>query len=224
MNTTTHDNTAVGAGAMANSTGTNNTAVGRQAGLTSGAGNNNVYLGSNMTGVAGENDHTYIRNINTTSVSGGGTDTVTVNLTTGLLGHLTSSRRYKEEIKPMNDASETLYRLKPVTYRYKKEIDSSHSLDYGLVAEQVAQIDPNLAIRDRNGQIDSVRYSAINAMLLNEFLKEHDAFLEQQKKVPKLEEALAAVNERLREQEARIEHVSARIATNSTAPQVAQVP
>src|SRR5947208_14363153 len=123
------------------SSGSNNTAVGRQAGLTSGAGSNNVYLGSNMTGVAGENDHTNIRNINTASVSGGGTDTVTVNLTTGLLGHLTSSRRYKEDIKPMDSASQGLFALKPVTFRYKKEIDQSQSLEYGLVAEQVAQVD-----------------------------------------------------------------------------------
>ena len=78
-----------------------------------------------MNGVAGENDHTYIRNINTTSVSGGGTDTVTVNVTTGLLGHATSSRRYKEDIKPMDNASEALFALKPVTFRYKKEIDPS---------------------------------------------------------------------------------------------------
>jgi hypothetical protein len=147
-----------------------------------------------------------------------------VNLTTGLLGHLTSSQRYKEEIKPMNDASETLYRLKPVTYRYKKEIDSSQSLDYGLVAEQVAQVDPNLAIRDRNGQIDSVRYSAINAMLLNEFLKEHKAFLEEQKKVQRLEKALDAINRRLKEQETKIERVSAHVETSRAGLQVVQTP
>ena len=224
MITTTHDNTAVGAGAMALSTGANNTAVGRQAGFSSGAGNNNVYLGSNMNGVSGENDHTYIRNVNTTSVSGMGTDTVTVNVSTGLLGHATSSQRYKENVKPMENTSETLYRLKPVTYRYKKEIDSTQSLDYGLIAEQVAQVDPNLAIRDRNGQIDSVRYSAINAMLLNEFLREHKAFLEEQSKVQNLEAALRAVNQRLKEQEAKIERVSAQIEVRKPVPHVVQIP
>ncbi len=177
-----------------------------------------------MVGVAGENDHTYIRNINATSVSGGGTDTVTINLTTGLLGHATSSRRYKEEIKPMDNASQALFALKPVTFRYKKQIDQSQSLDYGLIAEEVAQVDPNLAIRDRNGQIESVRYSAINAMLLNEFLKEHKALIEEQRKVQTLEVALKSVNERLREQDAKIESVSAQIELNRPAPQVVQMP
>jgi hypothetical protein len=91
--------------------------------------------------------------------------------------------RNKEDIAPMNDASEMLYRLKPVTYRSKKEIDRTQSLDYGLVAEEVAEIDPNLTLRDQNGQIESVRYTAVNAMLLNEFLKDHEAFIEEQRKV-----------------------------------------
>ena len=124
----------------------------------------------------------------------------------------------------MNNASQALFALKPVTFRYKKEIDQSQILDYGLIAEQVAQVDSKLAIRDKNGQIESVRYSAINAMLLNEFLKEHDAFLEEQKKVRKLEAAFATVNERLKEQEAKIEKVTPRIVSNTIAPQVAQVP
>ena len=207
MNTTTHDNTAVGAGAMAISTGANNTAVGRQAGLTSGTGNNNVYLGANMTGVSGENDHTYIRNINTTSVSGGGTDIVTVNLTTGLIGHATSSRRYKEDIKPMDNSSQTLFALKPVTFRYKKEIDQSQSLEYGLVAEEVAKVDPSLAIRDKNGQIDSVRYNAINAMLLNEFLKEHRKNEEQEKTIAELNSGMTALAATVKEQAAQIQKV-----------------
>ena len=124
MNTTTHDNTAVGAGAIGYQHWHQQHRCGSSSrALASGAGSNNVYLGANMNGVAGENDHTYIRNINTTSVSGGGTDTVTVNVTTGLLGHATSSRRYKEDIKPMDNSSEALFALKPVTFRYKKEID-----------------------------------------------------------------------------------------------------
>ena len=73
----------------------------------------------------------------------------------------------------MDKSSDALYRLKPVTYQYKKEIDPTQSVDYGLIAEEVAEADPNLVIRDRNGEIESVRYTAINAMLLNEFLKEH---------------------------------------------------
>ena len=73
----------------------------------------------------------------------------------------------------MDTASEALYRLNPVTYRFKKEIDPTQTMDYGLIAEDVAQVDPNLAIRNGKGQVESVRYNAVNAMLLNEFLKEH---------------------------------------------------
>ena len=166
-------NTAIGREALLNTTGNDNVAVGTGAGMSQDTGSGNVYIGSGIGGVAGESNHTYVRNIDATTVSGGGTDTVTVNLATGLLGHLSSSRRYKEEIQPMDDASETLYRLKPVTFRYKKEIDANQVLDYGLVAEDVADVDADLVMRDKNGQVESVRYTAVNAMLLNQFLKEH---------------------------------------------------
>jgi hypothetical protein len=198
-------NTAIGGEALVNNTsGFLNTALGFQAGVYQETGFGNVYIGAGVGGVAGEEDHTYIRNINTTGVGGAGTDTVTVNLSTGLLGHLSSSRRYKEDIKAMESASETLYRLKPVTYRYKKEIDPSQSLDYGLVAEEVAKIDPSLANRNRDGQIESVRYNAINAMLLNEFLKEH-------KKVEQLEGRVASLTEMVKHQAAQIQRVSAQV-------------
>jgi hypothetical protein len=105
-----------------NDTGNNNTALGTAAGQNATTGDNNVYIGASMTGVAGEANHTYIRNVNTTSVNGGNADFVTVDLTTGLLGHATSARRYKEDIKPIDKASEALYRLEPVTYRYKKRL------------------------------------------------------------------------------------------------------
>jgi Chaperone of endosialidase len=158
-----------------------------------------------MVGVGGESNHTYIRNINTTSVSGAGTDTVTVNLSTGLIGHLSSSRRHKEDIQPMTDSSETLYRLKPVTYRYKKEIDVTPSLDYGLVAEEVAAVDPNLVACNKDGQIETVRYTAVNAMLLNEFLKEHRAFVEEKGKVERLEQQVAALTAGLQKVSAEVE-------------------
>jgi Chaperone of endosialidase len=86
----------------------------------------------------------------------------------------------------MKDASETLYLLKPVTYRYKKEIDVTQSLDYGLVAEEVATVDPNLMARDKDGQIETVRYTAVNAMLLNEFLKAHGKLQEQEATITRL--------------------------------------
>jgi hypothetical protein len=192
-------------------TGGWNVALGTGAGwgLTSGSGN--IYISKDVVaGDPGEMYHTYIRNISTTSVSGGGTDTVTVNLATGLLGH-TSSRRHKEDIKPMDNASETLYWLKPVTYCYKKEIDQSQSLDYGLIAEEVAEVDPNLALRNGKGEIESVRYNAINIMLLNEFLKEHNAFVKEQGKVKKLEAGLADLLATVKEQAAQIEKVSAEV-------------
>jgi Chaperone of endosialidase len=189
-------------------------------------GSGNVYIGASVEAAdPAEHDHTYIRNINTTSVSGPGTDTVTVDLTTGLLGHLTSSRRYKQDIHPMDNASETLYRLKPVTYRYKKEIDRSQGVDYGLIAEEVAEVDPNLAVRDRKGQIESVRYNAINAMLLNEFLKEHrkvqelDATVAQQQK--DFQATIAQLTARLEEQVSEIQRVSAQLELSNHASRTA---
>ena len=123
----------------------------------------------------------------------------------------------------MDTASQALFWLKPVSFRYK-EIDQRQSLDYGLISEEVAEVDANLVIYDRNGQVENARYSAINAMLFNEFLKEHDAFLQEQKKVRKLEAALATVNQQLKEHAAKIEKISAAIVTNRTALQVARVP
>jgi len=212
------NNTAVGDQALFNSTGNDNTALGATAGMNLNGGSGNVYIGASVMAASGqENNHTYIRNINTTTVSGGGTDSVTVDLTTGLLGHLTSSRRYKEEIKPMDKASETLYRLKPVTYRFKKEINATQSLDYGLVAEEVAEVDPNLAIRDGKGQIESVRYTAINAMLLNEFLKEHRKVEEQQATIAELKNEIASLAETVKEHAAQIQKVNAEVNLNGHA-------
>ena len=204
--------------------GSANTAIGNRAGYGLSSGIGNVYIGEQeMARDPGENYHTYIHNINTTSVSGGSADTVTIDLNTGLLGHLTSSRRHKEDIKSMNDASETLYRLKPVTYRYKKEIDRNQALDYGLIAEEVAQIDPNLAIRNAKGEIETVRYSAINVMLLNEFLKEHKAFVEEQGKVKKLEAGLTGLLATVKEQAAQIEKVSAQLQMRQPRMSVARI-
>ena len=215
-NTTGLHNTAMGQLALFNNAdGNDNVALGNSAGINQDIGSGNVYIGSGIGGVAGESNHTYIRNIASTNVSGGGTDTVTIDLTTGLIGHLTSSRRYKDEIKPMNAASETLYRLKPVTFRYKKEIDAGQTLDYGLVAEDVAEVDPDLAVRDKNGQIESVRYTAVNAMLLNEFLKEHRKVDEQARKIreqetmiTQLRNDMETVVARLKQHDSKIERVS----------------
>jgi hypothetical protein len=173
-NTTGESNTAIGFNALArNTSGVANTAVGRyalndntigsgnvalgfQAGMNATTGDSNVYMGTGMEGVAGEAHHTYIRNINVTSVSGGGTDTVTVNLATGLLGHLTSSRRYKEDITPMDKASEAVFALKPVIYHYKKEIDPGQSPAFGLIAEEVAEVNPNLVAHNSHREPESI--------------------------------------------------------------------
>jgi hypothetical protein len=220
-NTAGNENTAVGGGALNDTSGNDNTALGFQAGILATTGDGNVYVGAGMSGVAGEANHTYVRNVNTTSVNGMGTDTVTINLTTGLLGHLSSSRRYKEDIKPMDKTSEALYMLNPVTYRFKKDVDPSQSLDYGLIAEEVAKVDPNLAIRDGNGQIESVRYSAINAMLLNEFLKEHTKVAEQQAKLEQQQATIAELKSTVAQQAKGTEIITARL--NEQAAQIQKV-
>jgi hypothetical protein len=199
-------NTAVGYNALGdNRTGDHNTALGNKAGLAQTTGNGNVYIGAGVVGVAGESNNTYIANINTTNVSGAGTDTVTVNLTTGLLGHLTSSRRYKEEIKPMNSASEALYRLKPVTYRYKKEIDRTQSPAFGLIAEDVAEVNPNLVACNSHGEPEGVHYEMVDAMLLNEFLKEHKTVQEQGATIACLQKQIEVLTAGLQKMSVRLE-------------------
>ncbi len=182
-------NTAIGARALfTNTSGSYNTAVGIDAGLGVTTGSYNVYIGWDIPGQTNEVGHTYISNIKSTvQPPVNGSEYVTVRLSDGLLGHTSSSMRYKEDVKPMDSASEVLYQLKPVTYRYKKDIDPSQSLDYGVTAEDVAKVDPKLAIRDGKGEIESVRYAAINAMLLNEFFKEHKKVGAQQATITQLE-------------------------------------
>jgi hypothetical protein len=228
-NTTGNTNVAMGLQALEhNTTGAENTALGVEAGRDQTTGSGNVYIGRSMVGVAGETNKTYIRNINTTNVSGGVADSVTVDLGTGLLGHLTSSRRYKEEIQPMDKASEALYRLKPVTYRYKKEIDRTQSPAFGLIAEEVAEVNPDLIARDSAGRPETVRYDAVNAMLLNEFLKEHrkveelEASVEQQRK--DFQAALAQEREEMEtavvQLKERVQRISAQLEASKMTPQV----
>jgi hypothetical protein len=122
-NTSGVGNTAIGSVALVGvTTGDHNTGLGRGAGSALGTGSGNVCIGQGVTGEADVNDRTYIRNVNTDTVSGGGADFVTVDLATGRVGHLASSRRYKEDIKPMDKASEVLYRLKPVTTATRRRL------------------------------------------------------------------------------------------------------
>jgi hypothetical protein len=213
-------NCAFGNGALILSTGINNTAVGFNAGSNLTAGNGNVYIGSAVSGVASETGHTYIRNIEATSVSGGGTDTVTINLSTGLLGHLTSSRRYKEDIKPIDKASEALYRLKPVSYRYKKEIDSTQSPAFGLIAEEVEEVDPALVARNSKGEAEAVHYEMVNAMLLNEFLKEHRTVKDQGGTIEDLKKEVADLTAVVKEQAAQMQKLSTQVQSENAASQV----
>jgi hypothetical protein len=113
----------------------------------------------------------------------------------------------------MNDASTALYQLKPVSYRYKKEIDATQSPAFGLIAEEVAAVNPALVLRNAQGQPESVHYEMVNAMLLNEFLKEH-------KKVELLEGNVATLVATVKEQAAQIQKVSAQLEVSKPAPQV----
>jgi len=218
--TTGGANTAVGRGALdQNVTGNFNTAIGKDAGAVA-TGSGNVYIGHLIAGVAGENNHTYIRNIKDTSVNGGGADIVTIDLTTGLLGHASSSRRYKEDIRPMDKTSEVIYQLQPVTFRYKKEIDRTQSPAFGLIAEEVAKADPNLIVRDSRGQPESVHYEMVNAMLLNEFLKAHQKLEAQEATIAELKSTVAQQQKGMEALIAQVQKVSAQIEVNKPAPQL----
>jgi hypothetical protein len=132
----------------------------------------------------------------------------------GKLGTTPSSRRFKDDIRPMDDASDAILALKPVTFHYKKDPDAIPQ--FGLVAEDVEAIDPDLVVRDKEGQANSVRYEAVNAMLLNEFLKEHKAFLEEQRKVREQESTIAQLTSRVAKQEQGIDALAAHIRDQDT--------
>jgi hypothetical protein len=217
LNTTGGQNTAIGFGALLNNaTGFSNTAVGTVAGSNI-TGTGNVCIGWGVNGEAGVDDRTYIRNVNTLTqnFSAGVNDYVTVRLSDGRLGHtaVVSSRRYKEDIKPLAAASEALYELKPVSFRLKKEYDETQRRSFGLIAEEVEKIDPDLVYHNNKGQAESVRYELVNAMLLNEFLKEHRKNEEQAATIARLEKQLETVT-------ATLQKVSAQLEVSNPAPQV----
>ena len=208
-NTIGGSNTASGGSALTgNTTGSNNTACGYIALGANTTGSGNIGLGAFAGNGVSTADHVicvgapganvsnscYIGNIfNQTSPSGTG---VFVNAD-GKLGTSTSSRRFKEEIKPMAKASEVLFALKPVAFHYKKEIDPAGTSQLGLVAEDVEKLNPDLVVRDKEGKPYSVRYDQVNAMLLNEFLKEHRTVQELKKEVAALTAGLQKVTTQL---------------------------
>ena len=236
-------NVAIGEESMvSNISGSDNTVVGAGAGNNIQVGSNNVYIGSGVdaNGPFDESDtvriggapnaffpalHCFIGGI----AAGGVTANVQVDATTGELLQVVSSARYKENIKPMDQASEAIFALKPVTFRYKKKLDAKGAPQFGLVAEEVARVNPDLVTLDREGRPDSVRYEGVNAMLLNEFLKEHRKVEEQQAAITELKSVVAqqqkefqaAVAEqrkqfeaRLQQQDAKIQRVSAQLELN----------
>jgi trimeric autotransporter adhesin len=209
-NTTGAGNTAIGYFALdGNTTGGNNIALGQFAGMNVTTADNVICIGSDGMN---ENNSCFIGNIFNATSSGG--TAVFIN-TDGRLGTITSSQRFKESIKPIEQASEALYALKPVTFHYKKEIDPAGMTQFGLVAEDVEAINPDLVVRDKEGKPYSVRYDQVNAMLLNEFLKEHRKVEEQGATIAKQQKQIDALT-------AGLQKVNARLEMSRPSPQVAE--
>ncbi|HEU0209631.1 MAG TPA: tail fiber domain-containing protein [Candidatus Udaeobacter sp.] len=197
-NTSGINNTALGANALyGNTTGGSNVAIGFSAGFSLTTGGNNIDIGNLgipgdsgiiRMGKTGTQTGTYIAGIAGVPITGGSPVKVS---SIDQLGIGSSSARFKEKIKPMSKASEALLALKPVTFRYKKELDPDGTLQFGLVAEEVATVNPDLVTRDEQGKPYTVRYDAVNAMLLNEFLKKHRQGQEQERKIEKLEATIS---------------------------------
>ena len=223
-------NTADGLNALyGNTSGGNNIALGFSAGSNLTTGSNNIDIGNR--GVAGEAGgirigtkgtqlRTFIAGISGVAVAGGVGVVVDTN---GQLGTVMSSARFKEQIKPMNDASESLLALRPVTFHYKHDIDPEGINQFGLIAEEVEKVNPNLVARDERGKPYTVRYEAVNAMLLNEFLKEHRKVAEQALKQQELEtlvtqqqKAIESLTSTLKEQATQIQKVSAQMAVQQS--------
>jgi len=219
-NTTGSYNMAAGFEALySNTTGTNSIALGWLAGFNLTTGSNNIDIGhvgaagesaTIRLGATGSQTNTYVAGINGVTVAGGVGVIIDTN---GHLGTVVSSVRFKDAIKPMDNASEAILALKPVTFRYKKELDPEGIPQFGLVAEQVEKVNPDLVARDERGKPYTVRYEAVNAMLLNEFLKEHRKVQEQQKE-------LDALKAELKKQAVLIQKVNEKVERNEPAPQV----
>jgi hypothetical protein len=245
QNTTGNNNTGTGYSALLNNTiGNQNIALGNFAGSNLTTGDNNIDIGN--PGVAGEANTirigtlgtqtaTYIAGIMGKTVPRGTPVFINVN---GQLGTVTSSARFKDEIKPMDKASEAILALKPVTFRYKKELDPDGTPQFGLVAEEVEKVNPDLVARDSEGKVYTVRYEAVNAMLLNEFLKQHRTLQELKSIVAKQEATIAqqqkdsqstaaqqqreikALTASLKEQALQIQKVSAQLEVSKPTPQM----
>jgi hypothetical protein len=224
------NNTAVGMNALLRSTGSNNVGLGVNAGVSLTTGNYNIDVGA--PGVAGESRRIRIGTAgtqNATFIVGirGATVPSGVGVIVGSnhqLGTVQSSRRFKESIKPMDKASEAILALNPVTFRYRKELDPDKIPQFGLIAEEVEKVNPDLVARDEEGKIMSVRYEAVNAMLLNEFLKEHRKNEEQQATIAQLKSGIEALTATLKKQTSQIQKVTAQLEVRNPAPRVVHNP
>jgi len=226
-NTTGNSNTAAGIDALLNNaTGSSNIALGNNAGSNLTTGDNNIDIGN--TGVVGDSSRirigtrgthtaTFIAGISGAAVTG---SQVIVN-SNGKLGVTASSKRFKDEIKPMDKVSEVILSLEPVTFRYKQELDLGTIPQFGLVAEQVEKVNPDLVARDDDGKPYTVRYEAVNAMLLNEFLKEHRKVEKLNEMVAQHQQQIRALSASLKEQAAAIQKISGESKTREGTLQVA---
>jgi trimeric autotransporter adhesin len=228
-NTIGFGNAAFGNATLYNSTGSLNIALGLGAGINLSSGDNNITIGN--IGVAAEGNAirigqvvagtdqfgqvhpahtaTYIAGIMGKTVARGTPVFISAN---GQLGTTTSSARFKDEIKPMDKASEAILALKPVTFRYKKEIDAEGTPQFGLVAEDVEKVNPELVLREADGKVYTVRYEAVNAMLLNEFLKAHRKIEEQGSMIAQQQRQIEALT-------VGLQKVSAQLELSKAAPQ-----
>ena len=199
-------NTAIGYQALTNATNDGNTALGYRAGLNVTTASNVISIGHLVANVS---NSCFINNIR--GAIGAMGDGIAVLIDShGQLATSPSSRRFKKEIKPMDKASDAILALKPVTFHYKS--DATGTPQFGLIAEEVAKVNPDLVVRDANGEIYTVRYDAVNAMLLNEFLKEHRRIEEQDKRLDQL-------TAQLKEQALLIQKVNDKVELNRPAPQ-----
>jgi len=233
FNTAGDNNTAIGSLALNNTTGSANIAVGFLAGQNLTTGDNNIDIydpgvgGESNTiriGTVGTQTATFIAGIANATVTG---SAVFIDTTTGQLGLLSSSERFKDGIESMGEASEALLSLRPVTFRYKKNIDPKSAPQFGLVAEEVEKVNPDLVVRDAEGKVFTVRYEAVNAMLLNEFLKEHSTVQELKSTVAKQEttgaqqqKEIKALIATVKEQATQIQKVSVQLEASKSATQV----
>jgi hypothetical protein len=225
-NTTGNNNIAVGYSALAgNKTGTNNIAIGNQAGNNVIGGSNNIYLGSGATldenatlRLGGVQTSAYIAGVYAKSTSNAAASVPVYIDNTGKLGTLPSAQRYKDDIRDMNDASRRLLELRPVTYHYKQATaDGSKPLEYGLIAEEVAKVYPDLVVRGKDGQIETVQYHKLTPMLLNEVQRLSKAWQAEKEQNLAQESALKEAQAKANAAQAKVSALESRMLSQTQA-------